>query len=262
MKYVVASSVFALVLYACSGDPEPVDCEVSGPIISLGTVTHATSCSIPDGTLRVSASGGKEPYLFSLNDLPGQAEGSFNGLAAGSYTVIVTDANACTAVVENVAIKATDFVFATAVVSDTDCLSGNGQVTIDVESLNPPYSYRLGTGAFGSSNVFGGLSVGTYSFTVSDNNGCSLLLHVSVPRGFSGTSWQNDVRPIIVKSCALSGCHNGDSRPDLRVFENAKFHAKSIKSKTKDKSMPREGTLTQQEIDLIACWVDDGAVLN
>lgn len=262
MKHTVVFLVVGLLLWNCDSDPDPVDCSVSGPIISLGMVTNATSCSIADGSINVSASGGKEPYLFMLNSLPGQADGKFSNLAAGAYTVTVTDANGCPAAVENVAIKAADFKFTTLLTGDSDCLGANGQVTINVEQLNPPYSYRLGTGGFGESNVFGGLATGTYGFTVQDNIGCSVFLNVTIPRAFTGVSWQNDVRPIIVKSCALSGCHNGDSRSDLRIFENAKFYAASIKSKTRDRSMPREGTLSQSEIDLISCWVDDGAVLN
>jgi hypothetical protein len=62
--------------------------------------------------------------------------------------------------------------------------------------------------------------------------------------------------------CALSGCHDGRRRPDLRLYERAKFYAKAIKSKTQDRSMPFEGSLTQEQIDVIACWVDDGALEN
>jgi len=262
MKRAIGFLFVTLCCWCCGSDPEPVDCSSAGPIISLGTVVNAASCSIADGSISVSASGGKEPYLFKVNDLPSQADGQFKNLSAGVYTVSVTDANACSAFVGNVAIKASDFKFATQLIGDSDCLGGNGQVTINVEQLNPPYSYRLGTGGFGESSVFNGLAAGTYGFTVKDNTDCSVFLSVTVPRAFSGTSWENDIKPIIVKSCATSGCHNGDSRTDLRVFENAKFYAASIKSKTRDRSMPREGTLTQKEIELITCWVDDGAVAN
>jgi hypothetical protein len=65
------------------------------------------------------------------------------------------------------------------------------------------------------------------------------------------------------KNCATTGCHNGVSRSnDFREYTSAKTFANSIKSKTQDRSMPFDGTLTQDQIDLIACWVDDGAVLN
>lgn len=262
MKKVFTSILVGLILWSCGSDPEPVDCTKSGPIISLGTVINAASCNIPDGSISVSASGGKEPYLFTVSNLPGQAEGKFSNLAAGSYTVTVTDANACSATVENVSIKASDFKFSTVLVGDSDCLGANGQITISVEQLNPPYKYRMGSGSFSESNVFTGLASGVYGFTVQDNTGCSVLLSVTVPRASTGTSWESDIRPIIVKSCATSGCHDGSSRTDLRIFENAKVHAAAIKSKTRDRSMPREGTLNQNEIDLISCWVDDGSLRN
>jgi hypothetical protein len=248
--------------FSCSDDPEPIDCEISGLIISLGTVTPAASCSIADGTLKVSATGGKQPYIFSLNDQTGQADGQFNNLNAGIYRVIVTDANGCSKSVDNVSIKASDFSFTADITADNSCLSGNGRIVINVTQTNPPYSFKLGSGDFSPNNTFADLATGTYGFSVKDDNDCSVFLSLTVPRGFTGTSWLNDVKPIIDKSCALSGCHDGRARTDLRVYQNSKAQAKNIKSKTQDKSMPREGSLSQAEIDLIACWVDDGAILN
>jgi hypothetical protein len=258
MTYLLTS----LFLFSCDDDVEPVDCEVSGPTLSLGTVVDAASCSITDGSIKVTATGGKEPYEFSLNDQAGQSSGQFDNLSAGIYTVFVKDANSCIKSIENVTLKASDFTFNAAITPDNSCLTGNGTVAIDVSDGNPPYTYALGNGTFSGNNTFSGLSEGTYSIFVKDANDCAVNLSVSVPRGFTGTSWESDIKPIMETSCALTGCHNGTSRPDLRLFENAKFYAKSIKSKTKDRSMPRNGTLTEQQIDIIACWVDDGAVKN
>ena len=262
MRRILAVSVFSLVILSCSDEEDPVNCDETGPILSLGVVTDATSCSIEDGAINVSASRGEEPYEFSLNDLPGQTSGQFNNLAAGIYTVKIKDANGCTDAIENVMIKASDFTFNTDITPDNSCLGSNGIVVVNVLTGNPPYTFRLGNGSFSDNNTFPGLGTGNHSISVKDNNGCSVTLSVTVPRGFSGVSWTNDIKPIMENSCALSGCHNGSSRPDLRKFETAKSNAKSIKSKTQDRSMPREGTLTQQQIDMIACWVDDGALQN
>lgn len=252
----------ACVYWTCVDDPKPIDCEVSGPIMSLGTVTNATSCSVPDGSIKVSATGGKEPYLFSLNDDPGQEEGVFTNLHAGYYTVKVVDANGCSKSVDNVSVKASDFQVNAVIEPDKLCIGGDGQITINIEPINPPYQFKLGTGSFSASNTFTNLAMGTYGITVQDNIGCSVFLSVTVPRDQSNVSWNDVIKPIIEKSCAKSGCHDGGARVDLRVFQNAKANARSMKSKTQDRSMPREGTLTQDEIDLIACWVDDGALLN
>jgi hypothetical protein len=262
MRKLLAVTVLSLVVISCSDEEDPVDCETMGPILSLGVVTDATSCSIADGVINVSATQGEEPYEFSLNDMTGQSSGQFNNLNAGIYTVKVKDANGCTGFIENVAIKAADFTFTTEITADNSCLGSNGAVSVDVTAGNPPYTYRIGNGSFTDNNTFSGLSTGNHSISVKDNIGCSVTLSVTVPRGFTGVSWNNEIKPIMENSCALSGCHNGSSRPDLRKFENAKFYAKSIKTKTQDRSMPRDGVLTQQQIDIIACWVDDGALQN
>lgn len=262
MRKFLVGSVLSLLVISCSDEEDPVDCDKEGPIPSLGIVTDATSCSVADGVINVSAVQGQEPYEFSLNDQPGQSSGQFNNLSAGIYTVKIKDAKGCTNTIENVTIRATDFTFDADVTADDSCLGSNGSVTIDVTAGNPPYAYKLGNGSFSDISTFSGLETGTYSIAVKDFIGCSVSLSVTVPRGLSGVSWSNEIMPIMENSCALSGCHNGSSRADLRKFENAKFYAKSIKSKTQDRSMPREGTLTQQQIDMIACWVDDGAPQN
>ncbi len=255
--------VVAFLFSSCGGDDvEPVNCETSGPIISLGIVTDAESCSVANGSIRVSASGGKEPYEFFLNEGAGQASGEFSNVNAGIYRISVKDGNRCEASVDNVTVKAADFTFTTNITSDNSCLDGNGEVIVSVNDGNPPYTYSLGLGPFTDNNVFSGLQSGSHAISVKDNNDCSVTLSVTVTRGITGTSWQNEIRPIMETSCALSGCHNGSSRPDLRIFANAKSNASSIKSRTQDRSMPREGTLTQQQIDIIACWVDDGAPNN
>ncbi len=75
-------------------------------------------------------------------------------------------------------------------------------------------------------------------------------------------SWQEDILPIIEQSCAVSGCHNGISRVDFRSYNSAKSNAADIRDMTKDRSMPFDSTLPQDQIDLIECWVNNGALNN
>ena len=263
MRAFLLISCCLTLLAACSSDDDPVECEKDGPSINLNQVIGATSCSTSDGGIEVSANGGKEPYTFLLNDAPVEADGNLYNLFAGVYSVSVRDANFCTAFLDNITIQAADFSFNTQLVPNTSCLGGNGAVTIDVTSSNPPYSYRAGNGEFTTDNFFSGLSTGNHTFSVKDNNDCMVTLTVTIPQGKTGTSWVNNILPIMEKNCAISGCHNGVSRSNnFREYASAKSHAKTIKSKTQDRSMPFDGALTQNEIDLIACWVDDGAPQN
>jgi hypothetical protein len=75
-------------------------------------------------------------------------------------------------------------------------------------------------------------------------------------------SWQNDVLPIMQTSCAQSGCHDGISRLDWADYDEVKEYANAIKQKTQDRSMPFDGPLPQDQIDIIACWVNNGALNN
>ena len=62
----------------------------------------------------------------------------------------------------------------------------------------------------------------------------------------SGISYKEVVEPIIRKSCAISGCHDGISNVDYRVFSN--FNPTDMKARTQSRNMPKEGSLTQVEI--------------
>jgi len=78
------------------------------------------------------------------------------------------------------------------------------------------------------------------------------------------------VQPILQTKCAISGCHNGDMGADLNWtnFEEFQKRVKSglVKYNVTHRVMPPEesqnGPLTQEQINTIACWVDQGGVKN
>ena len=84
-------------------------------------------------------------------------------------------------------------------------------------------------------------------------------------------SFNNDIKPIITSNCAIGSgtCHNGGNGPELdwRVFQNFHDHASEVKrrvtlpSNDPDK-MPRIGQLTFEQIQLMVCWVEQGANNN
>lgn len=79
----------------------------------------------------------------------------------------------------------------------------------------------------------------------------------------STVSWENDILPIIQTSCAISGCHDGIARTNNWLnYAEVKENVATIRKKTVDRSMPFDRLLPQHQIDLIACWVDNGALQN
>ncbi|MCH8902514.1 MAG: gliding motility-associated C-terminal domain-containing protein, partial [Bacteroidetes bacterium] len=67
------------------------------PTIDSEAKTDVTSCVANDGTITITASGGTSPLQFSIDGgSTFTGSGIFTGLSAGSYLVVVSDANGCT----------------------------------------------------------------------------------------------------------------------------------------------------------------------
>jgi len=65
--------------------------------IQVNVSTLSTCPGAQNGTITVNATGGQEPYQYSLNSGAYQSSNTFTGLGAGTYTVSVKDANNKTA---------------------------------------------------------------------------------------------------------------------------------------------------------------------
>jgi hypothetical protein len=266
-KSILPSVFILLYLILCTGacvndDPFDVpDCSLSGLTVEVMSVQPASGCDVADGRISIAVSGGHLPYKFFLNE-EAQSGTEFAALTPGIYSIRVRDRYECEVLLGNVMVPADGLSFSATIVESTECLAGNGQVTIEVTEGNPPYQFALNNGSFSDDSVFSDLVAGDHTILARDNDNCTVTLTVTIPKGFTGTSWSTEILPIMQTSCAISRCHNGISRPDLRVYSIAKKYAAQIKSYTQDRSMPFDGSLSQAEIDIIACWVDDGALEN
>lgn len=236
---------------------EPVDCNVNPVEVQLSSVEHS-NCGATDGEVTLSATGGNGKYKFAIDGGTAQESGVFAGLGAGTYEVTATDGNNCSSTME-VEVLNMEGLNIDVESADSGCKTTQGGVTVTAFDGNEPYAYKLGDAAFSTSNTFSGLGSGDYPLTVRDASGCEVNQTVKVR---SGVSFDASISPIIENKCAVSGCHNGSQAPDLRVFKNIHDNAGTIKTVTGNGSMPQNGTLTQNEKDLIACWVDDGALDN
>lgn len=258
------SLVFFLFLSCVNHDlNKKYDCTKSDLTLTLDSVSFATSCSISDGSIYVACKGGVEPYTFSVNSKPEQSSSIFTGLSSGVYSAVVTDGNGCKISLDNIVVAAHGFKFSTLVTEDNQCTTDNGSITIDVQEGNGPFTYKVGQSNFSNNNVFSGLASGQYAVVIRDATLCTVQLNITVPRGNTGVHWAADILPIMKKSCAINGCHDGSSRSDYSLYTNVQKNLLQVKSTTKNKTMPFDGTaLPQNQIDLIGCWVDDGGLNN
>jgi len=241
------------------------DCATSDLEINLAAKTDATSCKAIDGTISVTASGGEGVYDFNINGGEYGTNNQFDKLAPGSYTVTVKDVNNCKqSVLIDIGAANSNLDASTSIQAQSQCDTPNGSVTLNASGGSSPYQFQFEGGGFSATSTFSGLMHGQYTVIVKDASDCQKVVSVVVPRGNFGISYSKEIVPIFDTKCNLDGCHGaGTGGRDWTNFSNVKRQAGSIKARTANRSMPIGGLiLTQQQINLIGCWVDDGAANN
>lgn len=146
-----SATITALTTFSLTGQPTPVSCAGGS-----------------DGEIGTQASG-SSGYTYLWSD--GSTQAQRTGLAAGSYTVTVTDASGCAqqatfAVTQPNALQLTTSTLA------VDCAGGNnGSATVQVSGGTAGYRFAWSNGA--TSATATNLSAQTYTVTVTDANGCT-----------------------------------------------------------------------------------------
>lgn len=139
--------------------------------VSVADVTQS-ACVGTNTPLVAVVAGGSYPFTFSWNSNPVQTDSILDGVAAGTYSVTVTDAGGCTATDNGTLTIQTGGVTINApTIVNVSCAgSGNGSITASASGTGPlTYSWsNQQTGATISS-----LPAGSYTLTVSDASGCS-----------------------------------------------------------------------------------------
>lgn len=254
--------VIAITVYAFTGCEketveEPVDCNVNPVQVELISTTDS-NCTTDDGEIEVVGTGGNGTYKYSLDGGTSQSSPVFSGLAAGLYEITATDGNNCSGTLE-VEVRNREGLNISVDAQASGCKKSEGSLAVTAVDGPEPYTYKLDNGAFGTTNTFTGLASGEHAVTVRDAGGCEVTQNLKLA---SGVSFATSVSSIVETKCAISGCHNGTQAPDLRTFTSIHANAANIKTVTANGSMPKNGSLTQEQKDLIACWVDDGALQN
>jgi len=184
------------------------------------------------GSLSVSGSGGTAPYQYKLDNGLYQPTGVFTGLASGSYTVTVRDVNGCTRdIAVTIAQVANTVTAAIASKVDVPCAGGPGSVTITGGGGNPPYTYKLGAGAFQNSPTFNNLVAGDYIATVRDANGCTRDVTVTIIQTnntVTATVTSNTEIPCTGGTGSVTVAGGGGTAPYLFSIGGAPYQASGV----------------------------------
>jgi len=145
--------------------------------VNVFVTTMNSLCNANNGNAMASPSNGTTPYTYAWSN--GGNTQVITGLAPGSYTVTVTDANGCTAVDTEVVGQTGSNVNVTAMGTPVSCFGGNdGAVGTSASGGATPYSFAWSNGA--NTATLNNLSAGTYNVTVTDANGCTATASATV----------------------------------------------------------------------------------
>lgn len=123
------------------------------------------------GAIDLTVSGGTNPYTYAWNN--GLISEDLVNLTAGMYDVVVTDDHGCQTTNSIELTEPADTLAYSFTVEDVKCNDGtDGEILLDLSGGTPSYDIDWSTGD--TVLLLTDLVAGTYSFEVTDNNGCQV----------------------------------------------------------------------------------------
>jgi gliding motility-associated-like protein len=170
----LSAGTYSVTITDANGCTTQSSATITQPAQSLsGNITSTSSISCfsgSNGSIDLTVNGGTSPYTFMWNT--GSTTEDISNLPAGSYSVTITDANGCTAqTTGSISQPAGSLGAGLNVSQNVACYGGgNGAFDLTVNGGTAPYTYNWSNGE--TTEDISGLSVGTYTVTITDNNGC------------------------------------------------------------------------------------------
>ncbi len=149
--------------------------------ISITSSTNPLCNGQNTGSAVALAVGGVIPYTYTWSN--GGSGSTISNLAAGTYTVTVTDNSSATATANVIITQPSILLLTAPTITNVLCNGGStGSITAHASGGVSPYSFDWSTGA-GTATI-SNLSAGPYTVIVTDDNGCTKtsIYQVSQPQ--------------------------------------------------------------------------------
>ncbi len=178
--------------------------EIPIPQVSIDAVDGA-ACGKEDGIASIIITSGVPPYNIQWET--GQKTRIANNLPPGNHTVTISDANECIAQTEVIIEEVDGPVIVEKNTVDAVCGQQNGEASIEVNQGTPPYIIKWEHGP--NSAEVSNLSPGKYSFSISDQRGCTISDSVSI---------NNKGAPVVeIVEQSLDACGKSNGMATLSV---------------------------------------------
>ncbi|MDX2135321.1 MAG: SdrD B-like domain-containing protein, partial [Saprospiraceae bacterium] len=174
-----------------------------GPEITSVVVVDADCFGAATGSIDITVTGGTSPLTYDWsNDGPESPDNDAQdliGVAAGTYSVTVTDINGCQAMAMGIVEQPTILRIALTIENEGLCGDNGGSLTAFVSGGTGPYTYDWSNDGPDSPDndnpTISGLAAGPYSVTVTDANGCQMIANANItcvqPASIGNYVWED-----------------------------------------------------------------------
>ena len=145
-------------------------------LISATSSLKHPSCNQIDGGINITPSGGLTPYTFLWSN--GATTEDIQNVAAGNYSVKITDAAGCSTQ-KSYTLRINTSLTLTGILTPASCLGDNsGAIDLSIFGGVPPYTIQWTDGP--TTEDRSGLVIGVYKVTVTDATGCSVQANYTI----------------------------------------------------------------------------------
>ncbi len=164
---------------SCSKSTTQLILDNPSPMISVSSSTNITCFGASNGKAEATVVGGTGPFTYTWSPAGGNGSTATN-LGTGTFTVLVTALNGCTATaVSPLIIQPNDLIINISKTDVTCFGNSDGHVDAAVFGGTPGYSYNWVPGAIATSTI-AGLPINNYTLTVTDGNNCIKTASTSI----------------------------------------------------------------------------------
>jgi len=174
------------------------------------------------GNATATPNGGTTPYTYAWNN--GQTNQTATGLTAGSYTCTVKDNNGCIGTVSVTLVNSSGLTV-TATSTNPACATP-GSATANPSGGTAPYTYLWNDGQ--TNQIATGLTAGSYTCVVQDNNGCNGSVSVTLVNSSTFTSTATTVDPTCSTTGSITAVPSGGTPPYTYAWNNGQTSQQAI----------------------------------
>jgi hypothetical protein len=179
----LAAGVYTATVNDASNCPSIISKTITQPSAQLTVAAVASDVNCfggATGSITLNVSGGTSGYTYKWSNLTATSQ-SLSNIAAGTYIATVTDANTCPSIISASVAQPSSALMATAAVTNPNCGNTTGSITINANGGTAGYSYNWGGGITTQTRT--GLSIGSYTATVTDLKGCTTTVTSAIVTG-------------------------------------------------------------------------------